>query len=77
MSKMKWKRNTLQKFLEEIGSENRSYNSPWKKKKEGEYKTYFKSFKISKKLKKKKEVEMQRLREYSMSQENKSRIKLF
>lgn len=33
MSKMKWKRNTLQKFLEEIGSENRSYNSPWKKKK--------------------------------------------
>ena len=31
MSKMKWKRNTLQNFLEEMGSEDRSYNSPWKK----------------------------------------------
>ena len=32
MSKMKWKRNTLQNFLEEIGSEDRSYYSPWKNK---------------------------------------------
>ena len=69
MSKMKWKRNTLQNFLEETGSEDRSYNSPWKKKEGRIQDKYFKWVLRFPKIKKKKEVEMQRLRDYIMSQE--------